>query len=75
LEPLYIILFFLNRDIFSAIYKSNDDAKGMGQRAEGIGHGAVIKSTCDYRKIRNILLEEFFISGGVLVGVVAEKYR
>jgi len=68
LEPLYSILFFLNRDIFSAIYKSNEHAKGMGQRA-------VIKSTCDYRKIRNILLEEFFISGGVLVGVVAEKYR
>jgi len=34
----------------------------------------VIKSTYNYRKIRNILPEEFFISGGVLVGIVAEKY-
>ena len=33
------------------------------------------KNTYDYRKIMNILLEEFFISGGVLVGVVSEKYR
>ena len=43
--------------------------------AEGRGHGVVKKSTCDYKKISTILLEKFFVSGGVLVGIVAEKYR
>jgi len=47
----------------------------MGQRAEGRGHGVVKKSTCDYKKISTILLEKFFVSEGVLVGIVAEKYR
>jgi hypothetical protein len=40
-----------------------------------MGHGEVIKNTCDYGKIGHILLEEFFISGAVLVGIFAEKYR
>ena len=43
--------------------------------AEGRGHGVVKKSACDYKKISTILLEKFFVSGGVLVGIVAEKYR
>ncbi|MDH3852052.1 MAG: hypothetical protein OEV09_13440 [Deltaproteobacteria bacterium] len=45
-------------------------AWGRGHR-----HGVVKKSTCDYKKISTILLEKFFVSGGVLVGIVAEKYR
>ena len=45
-------------------------AWGRGQRAWGSE-----KSTCDYKKISTILLEKFFVSGGVLVGIVAEKYR
>jgi len=45
-------------------------ACGRGQGAWGSE-----KSTCDYKKISTILLEKFFVSGGVLVGIVAEKYR
>jgi hypothetical protein len=64
---------FYNFEVFFLPY-----IRAMGvPKAWGRGHRVwgSEKSTCDYRKIRNILLEEFFILGGVLVGVVAEKYK